>query len=166
MLKTIKSNNYLSIFLLIFTLVSCDSNRVFDDYYSMNEDSWNNGETVMFPFTINDTINKHDLFINIRNNNKYPFSNLFLITHLSFPDGQKIVDTLEYDMTDKSGKFLGEGFSNIKENKLYYKENISFPISGDYSIAIFQAMRKSNEIDGINSLEGITDVGFRIEKIK
>ena len=111
-------------------------------------------------------INKHNLFVNLRNNNAYEFSNLFLITKLDFPDGQKIIDTLEYDMADLTGKFLGAGFSEIKENKLFYKENISFPINGDYSIGITQAMRKSNEIDGLQNLEGVTEVGFRIEKIE
>ena len=69
-------------------------------------------------------------------------------------------------MADPTGKFLGTGFSEIKENKLFYKENIIFPIIGEYSVAIKQAMRKSDEIDGIQNLNGITDVGFRIEKIE
>ena len=162
--KTIKSNNYASLFMLIFILVSCDTNGVFDAYHSMDNDSWSKNDTIVFPFNPTDTITKHNLFINIRNNNKYPFSNLFLVTQLNFPDGQKIIDTLEYDMTDPSGKFLGEGFSTIKENKLYYKENIRFPMNGNYTLAIFQAMRKSDEVTGIKNLEGVTDVGFRIEK--
>lgn len=83
---------------------------------------------------------------------------------MNFPDGKKVIDTLEYDMTDKTGKFLGKGFSEIKENKLFYKENIIFPTTGSYKVTINQSMRKSGTVSGIKSLDGITDVGFRIEK--
>ena len=88
---------------------------------------------------------------------------MFLITTLKFPTGKKIVDTLEYEMTDNSGHFLGNGFAGIKENKLFYKENVVFPMSGEYVVSVTQAMRKSGKIDGIESLKGITEVGFRIE---
>jgi gliding motility-associated lipoprotein GldH len=67
-------------------------------------------------------------------------------------------------MADVSGKFLGTGLTEIKESKLFYKENVVFPSSGDYKISISQAMRKIGEIDGVKTLEGITEVGFRIEK--
>jgi len=166
MFKKIKINNYFTIVLTLLLLASCDANRIFDEYFSLKSGSWNKETPVNFSFEIQDTIHRNNLFINLRNNNNYEFSNLFLITQLNFPDGQRIIDTLEYDMADKSGKFLGTGFSEIKENKLFYKENITFPISGNYSISIAQAMRKSNEIDGIIDLKGITDVGFRIEKIE
>ncbi len=165
-LKTIKKNSCWLYLLLMVPLVSCDSKRVFDEYATLSDGFWNKDTTVAFNFAAPDTLNKYNLFINLRNNNKYTYSNLFLITQLNFPDGQHIIDTLEYDMADPSGKFLGTGFSEIKENKLFYKENIIFPIVGDYSFRIAQAMRKSEEIEGIRNLQGITDVGFRIEKIE
>ena len=39
-----------------------------------------------------------------------------------------------------------------------------FSVSGEYTVSITQAMRKNGEINGIESLKGITEVGFRIEK--
>ena len=167
MLKKVKKNKYLLPFCLLIALVSsCDANRVFDDYVAIPNSTWKKDNAIKFSFSIQDTTSKRNLFINLRNNNNYEFSNLFLITQLDFPNQQKIIDTLEYDMADATGKFLGAGFSEIKENKLFYKENITFPIQGEYTIKVLQAMRKSNEVDGINSLNGITDVGFRIEKIE
>ena len=105
------------------------------------------------------------MYLNIRNNNDYQYSNLYLISHIVFPDGKKIVDTLQYEMADKNGKFLGSGISEIKDSKLFLKENSIFPISGVYKISLKQAMRKNGNVDGIKELEGITDVGFRIEKV-
>ena len=166
MLKTIKKNRFFLAFIAVFTFVSCDANRVFDDYISLENAEWDVNNAVLFSFEVKDTISKRNLFINLRNNNQYEFSNLFLITKMRFPDKQQITDTLEYDMADVNGKFLGQGFSEIKENKLFYKEQIRFPKTGLYQLEIFQAMRKNGEVDGVAALKGITDVGFRIEKIK
>ena len=165
MLKAIKNNNYKSLFILILLLVSCDSKRVFDEYNTIPDGYWDKDNTLSFNFSVTDTITKQNLFINLRNNNDFSFSNLFLITQLNFPDGHKIIDTLEYDMADKTGKFLGTGFSEIKENKLFYKENITFPNTGNYTVNITHAMRKSDVVEGIKTIKGITDLGFRIEKI-
>lgn len=156
--------NYIFLVFAALSIISCDSKREYDSFVSISNNSWETENAVSFLFEITDTINKKDLFLNIRNNEKYSYSNLFLITTLNFPNGKKIVDTLEYEMTDNSGRFLGKGFTGIKENKLFYKENVVFPTAGEYSVSISQAMRKSGEVSGIKSLEGITDVGFRIEK--
>ena len=162
--QKMKINIIVIILLTAFTMISCDSNGVYDEYIALPDNSWNNNNTITFRFPVKDSINRKNLFINLRNNNEYNYSNLFLITQINFPDGQIVVDTLEYDMADVTGKFLGEGFSSIKENKLFYKENIIFPNTGEYTFKVKQAMRKNGEINAIENLKGISHVGFRIEK--
>jgi len=157
-------NKIATISLLILCLVSCDSKRVYDSYVSVSNQSWNIENPISFTFNVQDTIHKKNLFINIRNNDTYAFSNLFLVTQFNFPNGKKVVDTLEYEMADVTGKLLGVGLTEIKESKLFYKENVTFLSSGQYSVTIAQAMRKNGEIVGVDMLEGITEVGFRIEK--
>lgn len=167
MLKTIQSNKFLVVLtFIVITLVSCDSKQTFDEYKSMENGAWEINTPITYEFGIKDTLAKKNLFINIRNNNDYEYSNLFLITKMKFPDGNMMQDTLEYDMADKTGKFLGEGFSEIKENKLLYKEQILFPSTGNYSLEVFQSMRKNGEVEGVKKLKGIIGVGFRIEKTK
>ena len=162
-MKTNKNKIIVFVF-VAFSIISCDSKREYDSIVTIVDNSWGSKNGVSFNFDVKDTINKKDLFLTIRNNQKYSYSNLFLITTLNFPNGKKIVDTLEYEMADSSGHFLGKGFTGIKENKLFYKENVVFPMSGEYSVLVNQAMRKNGAITGIESLEGITEVGFRIEK--
>ena len=166
MLIIIKNSKRLILILgILVAFVSCDSNSVFDQYISLKKNSWLLTDSLDFKVTINDTISRNNVYINIRNNREYQFSNLYLITRFDFPNGKKIVDTLQYEMTDKNGKFLGKGISEIKHSKLMLKENIIFPISGQYSISIWQSMRRNGEINGINKLHGVTDVGLRIEKV-
>ena len=88
------------------------------------KNSWSQADSIGFKFQINDTLSRKNIYINIRNNKNYQFSNIYLITHVVFPNGKKIVDTLQYEMTDKNGKFLGQGISEIKHSKLLLKENI------------------------------------------
>ncbi len=161
-----KAKPFLGFIALAMLMVSCDSNGVFDEYKTLDNSTWSLNEPIEFEFQIQDTLSKNDLFINVRNNADYSFSNLFLITQLDFPNGKKIVDTLEYEMADNKGHFLGSGISEVKESKLFYKEGKVFEVSGNYKMSIQQAMRRNGSVDGIKELEGITDVGFRIEKIK
>ena len=157
-------NYFLWILLLVAILTtSCDSKRVFDEYKSL-PNHWDKDSVVSFTIQEMDTSRVYDLFINIRNNNAYAYSNLYLIAEMNFPNGKIITDTLEYEMTYPTGEWMGQGFTDVKESKLWYKENIRFPEMGTYRINIQQAMRKNGEAEGIENLEGITEVGFRIEK--
>ncbi len=120
---------------------------------------------VNFEFSELDSTANYNMFINVRNDETFPFSNLFLITELEYPDGNTIKDTLEYKMAEPTGEWLGKGVGSVKENKLWYKENVSFPQSGVYKVNVFYAMRKNGEVDGLHELDGITDVGLEIEKV-
>ena len=139
---------------------------VFDEYKSIENHQWNAENKINFIVSVSDTISTTNVFINIRNNKNYEFSSLFLIAEMEFPNGYKVVDTLEYEMADVYGNWLGAGFTDIKENKLFYKENVVFSEKGDYKFNIQQATRSVYDIEGKNTLKGITDVGLRIEKVK
>ena len=147
--------------LMLLLISSCDRDRVYDQYESLQ--GWHKDSIVNFKLANIDSVGVYDLFINIRNNSEYQYSNLFLITEIKFPQGKVISDTLEYEMTKPNGEWLGTGFGDVKESKLWYKENVKFEEPGIYEVSIQQAMRKNGEVDGIQELQGITDVGFRIE---
>ncbi|MCK5400427.1 MAG: gliding motility lipoprotein GldH [Flavobacteriaceae bacterium] len=157
-------NNLRWIFIiLLLGFISCDSNRIYDEYITI-PDSWQKDNIITFNITPPDTIKQYNLFINIRNANDYKYSNLFLIVEMNFPNGRVIKDTLEYKMAKPNGELLGKGFTDIKENKLWYKEGVVFNESGEYKVNIQHAMRENGSVKGVENLEGITDVGFRIEK--
>jgi gliding motility-associated lipoprotein GldH len=156
----LKNNFYF--FLLILVVVSCDKKSVFDEYHSV-DNSWNKDSIIRFKLPRLDKTKKYDLFVNIRNNNDYPYNNIFLIVSMEQPNKKVVVDTLEYQMANPDGTLMGEGFSDIKLSKLLYKENMTFDLKGDYNIKIQHANRQTGKIAGIKTLDGVTDVGFRIE---
>ena len=100
---------------------------VYSDYQPIKEGKWRMDEGVDFQFSELDSTQTYNMFINIRNDDSFAFSNLFLITELEYPNGTTVKDTLEYRMADPSGQWLGKGLGSVKENKLWFKENIDFP---------------------------------------
>jgi len=148
--------------ILVLGLTSCDSNRVFDAYKSV-PNQWHKDSVISFKIMPPDSLKPYNLFVNVRNTSDYKFSNLFLIVEMNFPHGKRVKDTLEYMMAKPNGEFLGTGFSDMKENKLWYKEGVVFSESGDYEVKIQHAMRENGKIKGVENLKGITDIGFRIE---
>jgi gliding motility-associated lipoprotein GldH len=153
----------LAVFIILMSFCSCDPDRVYDSYQS-TPSFWGKDALVEFDVPVPDTLHDYNLFINIRNTGAYPFSNLFLITEMEFPNHSKVTDTLEYEMTEPDGSWKGSGFSDVKENKLWYKEQVRFPVLGACKVRIGHAMRKNGSAYGIDQLQGITDVGFRVEK--
>ena len=153
----------LVVVILLLLGSSCNNALVFSEFQANPEGSWSRRDAKEFTFTQSDTISKYHLFINIRNDNRFPYSNLFLIADLRFPDGSIIRDTLEYEMALPDGEWLGKGYGSLKENKLWYKENIVFPDSGVYTLQITHAMRQNGDVEGVDLLEGVTDVGLQIE---
>lgn len=157
--------NFLVLLISIITLISCDTNHVLDDYETLPK-VWKKGNSISFMFKSPDTLKTYNMFLNLRNNNTYEFSNLFLIVGLETPSNNKTIDTLEYQMTAPNGEWLGAGFSEIKENKLWYKDAIQFKESGDYTLTIEHAIRKNGNVNGVEQLKGITEIGYRLEEHK
>lgn len=152
--------NSLLLFFVAVLLFSCDKKRVFDEYKSVGS-AWNKDSIVTFDLPVLDSTKRYNLFINLRDNDNYKYNNIFLIVSLEMPNGFTKVDTLEYQMADTNGELLGNGFTDIKESKLYYKENVRF--RGKYKVHIKQAVRENGKVPGVTMLDGITEIGFRIE---
>jgi gliding motility-associated lipoprotein GldH len=157
-----KIKNSILFILIVLFAISCDKKRVFDEYKSVGI-TWHKDSIVTFDLPKLDPKKNFNLYVNIRENDDYPFNNLFLIVSLEQPNRKVKVDTLEYQMTNPDGTLLGDGFSDIKESKLFYKDNVNFTQKGIYKVHIQQATRKTGKIEGVTALPGITDVGFRIE---
>jgi len=153
------------VFMVISFTLSCTNNLIYNQYTPIESGQWHKDSVINFTVYSTDTIAKNNLYVTLRNNKDFEFSNLFLIVGIKFPNNYQIVDTLEYEMTSPEGRFLGTGMTDIKENKLEYKTNVTFSLVGDYDISIQQAMRKTRDIEGLTSLNGITDVGLQIEKL-
>lgn len=150
---------------ILFSLVifSCDSNVEFLKYNSVNG-VWHKDALQEFSFELNET-NEYNTFVNLRINEEYKFSNIFLITTLK--DSLNILskDTLQFKLADKSGKFVGKKRINLVDNKLLHKKQLKLERNKKYFLSIEHAMRVINKVGGLENLQGVTDIGYKIEKI-
>jgi gliding motility-associated lipoprotein GldH len=149
----------------VLTLCSCDNQYIDSQSHTFPATSWSIEEPVMFAFESPDTTAVYDLFLHLRNNQDYQYKNLWMITHIKFPQGKIVTDTLQYPMANAQGEFLGDG-RNIVENKLWLKEGIRFRESGTYQLSLNHAMREPGKSQPLQELEGIMNIGYSIEKQK
>ena len=103
------------------------------------------------------------IYLHLRNNNTYPFSNIFLRINRIENDSLVAADTLEYAMATPSGEWLGTGFSSVKESKLEWESGWTPQGPPPYVIEIAQANRASYQINGDERLPGIVSVGVSVE---
>ncbi len=158
--------NRILLVLLLGISVSCVPGEGFSEQIDFKGESWPTDRSAVFNLTVEDTISRNDVFINIRNNNDYPFSNIFLISAIDFPAGNRVIDTLEYEMADKRGNWLGSGITDLKESKLFLKKGVVFPDKGSYRIEIRQAVRNLGDTQPLENLPGIVGVGVSVESLK
>jgi gliding motility-associated lipoprotein GldH len=149
-----------SMFLLLVSLFlfSCDSNKMYEQYIEVENGVWKKENLAKFTVEVVDTINAHNLYINVRNKGNYQFSNLYLFVTIQGPDGGSSTDTVNCVLADKRGKWLGKGIGDLWDLRLPYIGGFKFAQSGKYIFTYEQAMRVENGV------EGITDLGLRIER--
>jgi len=144
---------------LVLSLVSCDPDRVCDNYKDIKNTSWARTEIVKFDVTIEDTTSYNKVFVNIRNTGNYKYSNLYLFMSTIYPNGKISRDTIDCLLANDKGKWLGKGLGDIKDCRYLLKKGVRFHQKGIYTFGFEQAMR-------IENLEGIKSIGIRIEKMK
>src|SRR5262249_51197469 len=119
---------------LIFVLVSCNKDVVYSDYRRIDETSgWAKSEQLKFDFDAQDTNQLYDVYINVRNAESYPFRNLFMFLHTTYPNGKKVTDTIECILADERGKWLGSGMGDLYDNSILFKKNARFHQKGKYN---------------------------------
>ena len=159
----LRNRGTISILALLLLLVACDQSVLFSESVSY-KDSWPLDQPALFDLPQLESDKTYNLFLDVRNTNEFPFSNLFLIVSMDFPNGKVITDTLEYRMANPDGSWLGKGIGTVKDNKLWYKEKFQFTESGTYRLSVTHAVRNNNQVQGVSQLAGISDVGYSIEE--
>ena len=146
------------LFFLAVGFVSCQNENKKEVYHSFNNNTWNTDSIVSFELDNIDTTSSLDLYLMVRHTTNFKFQNLFLFTN--FENQQ---DTLELFLSEKSGRWLGKGFGEIKELKIRIKENVNFKENQDQIFSVEQAMRYE-DLEKIINLTEIVAVGIGLYK--
>jgi gliding motility-associated lipoprotein GldH len=136
---------------------SCDNTRIFEQNQAIPEIGWSSKNVLKFDVDVANIKVPTNFYINVRNADGYPYSNLFLFIKTKFPNGKMSNDTLECILANENGKWIGKGLGDIYDNQIPFKRNVRFPEAGKYTFEIQHAMR-------MDTIPLIMDVGLRIAK--
>ena len=139
---------------LALLLVACTDTARYDHYQPV-EKPWVKDRVYYFTYDIDDNTVPYDLTLEIRNNNLYPYQNLWLLLSEEPPVGPMTRDTVECTLADNYGVWLGSGIS-VYHLSVPLRTRHRFAHKGQYTIGVRQGMRDE-------SLSGIEAIGLRIE---
>lgn len=144
----------LSVFALL--LISCDGNRLMDENIELGKSGWSSADAKSFNFNVADTVSRYNVLVNVRNTSEYKYKNLYLFIEMTSPSNKFFRDTVEFQLADAKGKWLGSGIGNIWQNQLLLIREAKLLELGNYSVKIIHGMRD-------DTLNEISDVGLRVE---
>ena len=144
-------------FFSFLLFASCNTN-VNSSYNIFKEDSWHTDSIITINHGVVDSTTKHNLYLKVRHNTDFEYQNIFV-----FVSFKEKTDTIEVILSEKSGKWLGKGFGDIKEVDYCLAENVTFNSKKASTITIEQAMRYGDEPE-ITSLKGIIALGINVKK--
>ena len=160
--KTLLSSSFLC-GMALWLLQSCNGAGTQSDFQELPEAGWPLKAPVRFSLSVKDSSSDQSLWIALRHDQDYPFSNIFLITTLGHPNGSVITDTLSYDLAAADGQWLGSG-NGIITHQLPFKKGVRFDSAKPYELSIYQAVRSLGSAEGMAILPGVLSVGYVVEK--
>lgn len=151
---------FASLSIIVCSLLSCDSSRIYDQNFDFEGRRWLATEEPTFDFMITDTSTGYDLYTSIRNESTYPNANLYYEYTLSDSLGntleKKLLSQLLFD--EKSGRPFGSTvLGDIFDHRFLILENYRFEKPGQYTIRYSHKMRT-------DTLSGILAVGVRVNR--
>ena len=141
----------------LLLLASCSGGAIYDEYNEVPESGWYKNDNARLDCNIDDTLSNYKFILSLRHSINYKFSNLFLFMSTTYPNGNIGRDTIELVLADKTGKWHGNGWGDIRDVSVPLIGNMRFPLKGNYTFELQQAMRT-------DTLKGIENIGIRIEK--
>jgi gliding motility-associated lipoprotein GldH len=148
------------LFILVCSLLSCDSSRIYDQNHDFDGRHWLASEEPAFEFEVTDTSTGYDLYTSVRNESTYPNANLYyeylLTDSLGTVLEKKLLSQLLFDQ--KSGKPFGSTvLGDIFDHQFLILENYRFGQPGKYTVRYTHKMRT-------DTLKGILAVGLRVSR--
>jgi len=160
MVQAVIKHNLILLLLITLGLSSCgESGVIINQSKPVKSAVWESNDSLVFNFNIEDTTNYFDFSILIRNTENYQWSNIYLFSDLTFPNGKKRTDTIEVLLADQYGYWLGNNSGTFITTAAKFMNHRRFPLTGDYKLAITHGMREK-------TLTEVSDVGIKIKNWK
>jgi len=142
-----------------FCTVSCTDTAVLDQNVAIADHAWHYEDRPQLTAHITDITRPYAIYLNLRHTPDYAYSNVFVLLHQRQPNGRDTTERIELTLAESDGRWLGRGAGSVYAHQHLIKESVRFPDTGNYVFTLEQNMRE-------NPLQGIVDVGIRVEPTK
>jgi gliding motility-associated lipoprotein GldH len=143
--------------MMCILLVACGQKDFYVHNVPIEKGIWPAGRFYRFEVPVSDTVSYYNVYLQVRNDGRYEYSNLWLFIRTNSPTGASLRDTLECRLADPQGRWQGRGSGGRFSLEIPLRYRVKFPNPGKYLFEIDQGMRDKE-------LKYITDLGLRIEK--
>ncbi len=139
--------------ILGFLVSGCTSNFYFEKNTAFDNKIWSISNPVEYEVNFTDSLQKYQVFIDIRHSAEYPYRNFWVFLKTETPNGLVSRDTLELILSDKRGKWLGKTASgNIISHHILIAKDKIFNTPGKYIFSFENALREENNQAYIQSI--------------
>ena len=141
--------------LVAFLLSACGPSVHYEKTYEISDPGWSYADTLDFSFTIADTNQIYNLFLEIEHQIDFPRENMYLQIHTQFPGGDRIEELVSLELAGKGGIWFGKCNSETCQIEIPIQQDAYFDRPGDYLVTLEQYTR-------INPLPGLNRIGFQV----
>ncbi|MGL4852174.1 MAG: gliding motility lipoprotein GldH [Phocaeicola sp.] len=157
-MNLLKASKLIYIGVLALT-TSCQTPTIYHAYQPVHRTGWKQHDTLFYTPML--TAGQYEIEVALRHHEEYPYQNLWLeIVYLQTDSIQLRKDSVAFVLTNEEGKWNGSGVSSLYQ--LAHPDQLQIEVTaGDTikQICITHIMRNA-------TLQGITDIGLRINKLE
>ncbi|MFN0015555.1 MAG: gliding motility lipoprotein GldH [Saprospiraceae bacterium] len=154
---TIKKNTTAALPVLLFTVfAACGPGYFFEENKPIAGGQWAYADTLDFRFTIEDTLETYNMYLEFEYADTFSTQNMYLKLHTRFPDGKRLGKQKSFDLFSPEGQPLGKCSGGNCRLQVVLQERAFFNQRGEYTITLEQFTRS-------NPLPGVLSVGLTLE---
>ena len=153
-------NSPVILFLLIalcFTITSCGPNYILDTEYSLDNESWNYDNPLIFETEIADTSLIYNIYLDLEHSPEFSMQNLYVQIRTAFPNGNKNSELVSLELANKAGQWFGRCNEKSCKLRIPLQEGAYFNALGKHQFTLEQYTRKA-------ALPAVQSIAMRIEQ--
>ena len=144
-------HNLLRLCLGLSLFTACGPDLLYQEERLIPTEQWTYSDSLVYAFEIEDTLAIYNLYLDVQHQPDYPYQNMYIRIHTTFPGGERLQEVLNIDMAEPSGNWYGDCGRSGCSLRVNLQEGAYFNVAGPYRITIEQFMRQ-NPLPGLTSL--------------
>ncbi len=152
---------FFAVLIFAIVLTACGSEVIYENSVKIPQNGWHKDTVAVFKSEISQLKESYHLLLQVKNTDKYQYSNVWFFIDAISPSGNVQRDTIDCILANPAGDWFGKSSWRTDDFTSYhpYKINIQFPETGTYKYYVVQGMRDT-------VLTGVEAIGVQILKVK